>query len=301
MSVAKDLEKILESLQNAKDMLEDVKSRLESTTAPDTAPVEEEVAGNVIVVSIDDEDKEYNLDTMNLKQLKALVKDFGLTTTAKSKSEIIQAIMEWYTSEDGESEEGESEEEEGLSAEEQIIADYKLDELSVTELKEILDQAELSTKGRKESLIQRVVDAIIAGDIELQDEDEEESDGESGEVEGTEEATNNVSVDNTEAEAEIEKEIRGKIQKGKLKLPAIKSFLKSYYNGDPDCSDCSGCKEAEIVDCYIEIHKSLVDDDGNSSPMQEPYVRGGEDYCCGKPIKVIDGKLFCEVCGSEYE
>lgn len=63
-----------------------------------------------------------------------------------------------------------------------------------------------------------------------------------------------------------------------------------------------GCKSDCQLDCYIEIHQALVDDEGNVSEFKTPYVRDGQDHCCGLPMQTLDNhNVYCTVCGEEYE
>ena len=49
-----------------------------------------------------------------------------------------------------------------------------------------------------------------------------------------------------------------------------------------------------MLECYIDIHKALVDDDGDLNEFEEPYIRDGEYFCCGREIKELEnGDLYC--------
>ena len=220
-----------------------------------------------------------------------------------------------------------------------VIADYGLLEMSAEDLKEFLDGYGIKyTKQMRsvEKLASIVAEAIVDGRIPTEEEenDEVESVEESIPVEDelpvlplTEEVVVNkadeeeeveeeedenlapevdfeVSEARAKAEAEIEKDIKSKLFNKKLKVSSIKNFLKDYYDGDADCSDCKGCSEDETIDCYIEIQKSLVDDEGDVMKPEEGYYRNGVLYCCGKEcVQDPDDEslVYCEICTSQYE
>lgn len=80
----------------------------------------------------------------------------------------------------------------------------------------------------------------------------------------------------------------------------IKDFLLKYHEGNP-YSDCpKGCKTDCMKTCYKLIHMNLVNDDLEEVEFGERYKRDGEDYCCGKKLRKLDSRLYCEVCAKEY-
>jgi hypothetical protein len=110
----------------------------------------------------------------------------------------------------------------------------------------------------------------------------------------------NMEIRNSKEAVGIEKKIRTDFLNNKLKLVHVKKFLESYYDGDPDCGDC-GKKCKEPLDCYIDIHKALIADDGERKEFKTLYVRDKQYHCCGRQTaKLPNGKQFCTVCGNEY-
>ena len=259
----------------------------EETTKETTKETAEETAEETVeknIVTLDDGEgniSSYELDDMNLKDLKAFAEDCGIKLTAKKRDDIIVEIMAWANEE-------ESEEEPDTATL------YGLNDMDVEQLASILADAEMSVKGKKQALIDRIVTAIEAGELNLDIEDEPAED------QNVEDEPENEAM--AEAEEAVDKKIRAEFKSGKLKLSTIKDFMKKYFEGDPECGECpKSCEKDAVLECYIGIHKELVDDEGNVSPMEEAYVRNGENYCCGKPIDEIDGKLYCSVCDSTYE
>lgn len=259
------------------------------------------------------------LESLETDEIKEIAEQAGIKVGKKVvKAKLIEELVEdldklvealealgYYDEEEeeGEDETVEATEEETEDEEDErikIVEEYGLEEYTVEELADICAKYELSTKGKKQALIDRIVKGILDGTIELEDEDEEE--------EPEEEKTSLKKVkeyDNpqrAEKEAEVEADIRDKYEKGKLKDNEIKKFLDKYNEGDPECAGCKGCSKEDMLECYIDIHKALVDDDGDLNEFEEPYVRDGEYFCCGRELKELEnGNLYCQVCGTEYE
>lgn len=343
---------------------------------------EEEVEG--LEDELDTDKMRAQLEEFELDELKDIAKHMGLSFKAKgTKKSLIELVLGDLAKLDEalealgyyvEDEEEEIEEEEP-NEEEQSIAEA-LSELGQSELADICSEYGLSVNGKKQTLIDRIVEAVENGDIEESDlfTDEEEGEEETGaEEEGTEEAEEvtveelveelelsdlkdvakelgmtikkndkrsailkaimakdedeiynalvelgladgeeadseddgaeevEVSEEVTKAEEKVEKDIRAKVKSKKLTDATIKKFLSKYYEGDPDCADCSGCSKEERLDCYIKIQRNLVDDDGELNELNSYYERGEVGHCCGKPVVELDnGNLSCEICGEEY-
>lgn len=86
----------------------------------------------------------------------------------------------------------------------------------------------------------------------------------------------------------------------KISNKKIKDFLTLYHEGNP-YSDCpKGCKTDCMKECYTLIHMNLVNDDYEEVPFKEKYVRDGEPFCCGKRLRKLDSKWYCEICSNEY-
>ena len=226
--------------------------------------------------------------------------------TVEASEEVIEQEEEEEDEEEGEDETVEVTEEETEDEEDErvkIIEEYGLEEYTVEELADICAKFDLSTKGKKQALIDRIVKGIMDGTIELEDEPEEqEEEAQEEEKAPLKKVAEYDNPQRAKKEAEVEADIRDKYEKGKLKDSAIKKFLDKYNEGDPDCAGCKGCSKEDMLECYIDIHKALVDDDGDLNEFEEPYIRDGEYYCCGKEIKELEnGNLYCQVCGTEYE
>lgn len=210
----------------------------------------------------------------------------------------------------------EDEEEEEVVDKKKLADEYGLNDMTVEELADMCAEYELSTKGKKQALIDRIVVGIIEGTIEVEEEDEDgESDEadeefsedvvepESDEEEEYEEEDEEIekSEEMEEAEIEVEADILAKYKAKKLKDVQIKKFLTDYYDGNPK-KLAKNLTAKQLLDRYIEIHVNLVDDDGEVNEMEDAYLRGGKYFCCGAKMKELDnGNLLCEISGQEFE
>ena len=312
-------------------------------------PLVEVVEGEVVEtpeVEADEEQIE-DLSSMTIQQLRSLAKSHGLSTKGTKKDliarinelnepveeEIVEDEVEETieevtpevvedeveeTVEDLEDEEEEIEESTEDMNEMELIQS-ELEAMEVDELVEILESVELPTKGKKQALISRILEAVADGLLEFEadeieeydaDEEDEELDeaieqaleetdeeDEEEEIEEIEEIEEEVSPREA-TQMEVEEEILEAYEDGSLTDKEIANFLEDYFNGK-----FKPINKKRALNKYIEIQCDLVDADGDRMPMGEPYYVSDEDvFCCGSEIKELDnGNLFCEVCGQEYE
>lgn len=320
---------IIESILNAYEAMGGVPSEEETAEGEeqeiqDEAEESEDVADEREDGEVDDDEVREEfvefLESLETDEIKEIAEQAGIKVGKKVvKAKLIEELVEdldklvealealGYYDEEGE-EEGEDEtvevtEEETKDEEDErvkIVEEYGLEEYTVEELADICAEFDLSTKGKKQALIDRIVKGIMDGTIELEDEPEEEAQEE--EKAPLKKVAEYDNPQRAKKEAEVEADIRSKYEKGKLKDSAIKKFLDKYNEGDPECAGCKGCSKEDMLECYIDIHRALVDDDGDLNEFEEPYIRDGEYFCCGKELKELEnGDLYCQVCGIEYE
>ena len=330
---------IIESILNAYEAMGGVPSEEETAEGEeqeiqDEAEESKDVADKQEDEEADSGDDDENreefvefLESLETDELIEIAEQSGIKVDKKVvKANLIEELVEdldklvealealgYYDEEDEEEGEDEiveaTEEETGDEEDERvkIVEEYGLDEYTVEELADICAEFELSTKGKKQALIDRIVKGIMDGTIEFEDEEEaEEEEVQEEEIQEEKAPLKKVAESGnpevTKKEAEIEADIRDKYEKGKLKDNAIKKFLDKYNEGDPECAGCKGCSKEDMLECYIDIHKALVDDDGDLNEFEEPYIRDGEYFCCGREIKEIEnGDLYCQICGTEYQ
>ena len=219
--------------------------------------------------------------------------------------------------EDYEEEEADEDDEEPSDLE---LLKAELEDYSLEELKEVLESVELSTKGKKQALISRIIQAVEDGiiaygddeeEIEVEDDldelvtdedeieveevtDEEESDDEEDYEDEEEEEELTV---REQAQAEIEERILEDYENGDLTDKQITKFLNEYSNGT-----FKTVNKKRSLNKYIEIMTELVDEDGDVVELGEPYYVGDDvAFCCGAELKEVDGDFYCEICGNEYE
>ena len=191
------------------------------------------------------------------------------------------------------------------------IADkYELGDMKIGEVRDYLTgyDIEFPAKAKKPELITILCQSIADGLIPLDDEDEDTVDTIVDEVQADEIVESDLEDSNYDAsdervstENEVEDKIRSTYPK-KLKISAIKKFLKTYYDGDAEMADLDDQDDDVLVDMYIAIQQALVDDEGEIQAMEEAYFRNDLIFCCGKAtVEMADSKnIYCEVCGNEY-
>lgn len=169
-AVISEMETEVVSVETVKNKIEEVKNDVEPTPE-----VEEEV------VEVETNTEAEDLNSKTLKELKDLAKELGVSTKG-SKSTIIGRILEAQdnveevveeTKENILTEEEIEEFEEATETGEENPLEAQLNEMSVEELADILAEVGISTKGKKQSLIAKVLKAVEEGKIELADEEEE--------------------------------------------------------------------------------------------------------------------------------
>ena len=199
-AVISEMETEVVSVETVKNKIEEVKNDVETTPE-----VEEEV------VEVETNTEAEDLNSKTLKELKDLAKELGVSTKG-SKSTIIGRILEAQdnveevveeTKENILTEEEVEEFEEATETGEENPLEAQLNEMSVEELADILAEVGISTKGKKQSLIAKVLKAVEEGKIELADEEDADEEEEVVEetVEEVEEPVNDT-IEETEDDEE---------------------------------------------------------------------------------------------------
>lgn len=315
---------------------QEVETPVVDVIQPLVEKVEEAVEETTVVE--EQEEAVEDLSNMTIQQLRALAKTNGLSTKGTKKDliaritdsetteeqpeeEVIEEVQEPEVVEEIVEEEVEVEDDQDEDEDVEEIEDEELDQMeiiqaeleamSLTELQEILESVDLSTKGKKQALISRILEAVEDGVLEFEEEVDEEynADEEDEELdEAIDQALEEEDEDEDEEEEElspreatqqeIEEEIAEAYENGDLTDKEIAKFLDEYFNGK-----FKPINKKRAYNKYVEIMCDLVDADGDRMDMQEAYYINDEEiYCCGSEIKELDnGNLFCEVCGTEYE
>lgn len=299
-----------------------------------------------------------SLESLSIAELRKMAKELGLDTKGKkvdiiariealnepveeNVEEVVEEVIETpeveevevddvedevlIEDEDEDEDDAEEEYEEEEADEEEEPSDLELlkaelEDYSLEELKEVLESVELSTKGKKQALISRIIQAVEDGIIAYGDEEEEieveddldelvtdEDEIEVEEVTDEEESDEEEDYEDEEeeeeltvreqAQAEIEERILEDYENGDLTDKQITKFLNEYSNGT-----FKTVNKKRSLNKYIEIMTELVDEDGDVVELGEPYYVGDDvAFCCGAELKEVDGDFYCEICGNEYE
>lgn len=286
-----------------------------------------------------------DLDQMTFNDLRKLAKELGLKVKGDRET-IAKAILASNAtaeSEDGEVEEKpsktkkapakrvaipkeEDEEVEDDADEDDVdnideVTQNVLDiveDMETSEIADILSDAGLSPKGKRQALIDKVIKAVKDGTISIDDEDdgediEEDVEEDEDIVEDTEDEAEdfgpndfdnpNMTDERREALEALDGQLRKDYKAKKIKLVTMKKELKAFYDGDDEALEAiAEMKSDEILDNYIDMKQLFIGDDGEENETESPYSVNGEYYCCGMPLTYNedDNTFICEVCGSEY-
>lgn len=235
----KALELIVSELSNGELVLTDVVKEAKDEVAEKRAskkgkkeePKEE-------VKEYDTVESEYSMEelkAMTQAELKALAKELGVSVRG-SKSAILGRILEKVDVAEVEEEEPVTEE-----ADEEVVNDdavqEALEELELEDLADLCEQAELSTKGKKQALIARLMTAHNAGEIDLTDFFEEEDITDEVDEEIEEDAVDEMKIEEI-LEAQDLKTIKAIAKKLKIKValkdkkPALIEKIGQYNAED---------------------------------------------------------------------
>lgn len=240
--VRKALELIVSELSNGELVLTDVVKEAKDEVAEKRASKKDKKVEPKEEVKEDDavETAEYSMEelkAMTQAELKALAKELGVSVRG-SKSAILGRILEKLDVAEVEEEEPVTEAEAEEPATEEVENDddpiqEALEELELEDLADLCEQAELSTKGKKQALIARLMTAHNAGEIDLTDFFEEEDITDEVDEEIEEDAVDEMQIEEI-LEAQDLKTIKAVAKKLKIKValkdkkPAIIEKIGQY-------------------------------------------------------------------------
>ena len=200
----------------------------------------------------------------------------------------------------------------------QSAVEATTEDMSLEELAEFCEENGLSSKGKRQALIARIVKAVEAGDIELSDDDEDEDDDEedekpskksSGKKTSKKQEEEDEDDDDEESEPTKErlaalkaykKDTTAQFKKGELERDDLVEFLCDFY--DKDKKAYKKMSDADVLAAYIEASSNLINDEGDIVE-EGAYTVNGVPFCCGRPLTYNedDEQYVCEHCGGEYE
>ena len=287
--VRKALELIVSELSNGELVLTDVVKEAKDEVAEKRASKKDKKVEPKEEVKEDDTvESEYSMEelkAMTQAELKALAKELGVSVRG-SKSAILGRILEKIDVAEVEEEEEPVEEaeepvtEEGENDEDPI--QEALEELELEDLADLCEQAELSTKGKKQALIARLMTAHNAGEIDLTDFFEEEDITEEVDEEIEEDAVDEMQIEEI-LEAQDLKTVKAIAKKLKIKValkdkkPALIEKIGQYNVEDV----------IEVLN-DMGLIESADDDEEESEGVKMPKFEGSK-----KRIKA------CEACWKE--
>lgn len=190
-------------------------------------------------------------------------------------------------------------------------------DMSNEEIADLLVEVGVSAKGKREALLDKLVQAVRDGLLDFDDEDsedgeeDEESDEKTASVADDEESEDEEedtindtdNPDMTEARKDAilaqDAEIRQQFKSKELKKKDMIEFLQSFYDTEEDMKDLT---TDELLDTYIDAVCRLIDDDGELVE-EGAYMLNGEPACCGRHLSYSEdtNKFICEHCGEEYD
>ena len=280
-------------------------------------PVEE------IIQEPETEESEVDLGSMKLKELREYAEELGLNSKGK-RAEVEDRIREFLENEDSEDEEVEepeveeeseepeieenedseededSEEEEDDEVEDETYAKVMqyVNEASDDELRETLEELGLSSKGKREALVEKIYQAVKDGLFEFE-EDEEPSEDVEPEEETDEETSEDLGMTEERAKAieAMEEQVQEEFEEGKITRKEMVAYLKQV-----GIAVTKKVEDEAVVEMYTEKLALLIDDAGEfHDEGGDPYNINEVPYCCGAPLEEIEGGYRCNVCGTEYE
>ena len=282
----KALELIVSELSNGELVLTDVVKEAKDEVAEKRASKKDKKVEPKEEVKEDDTvESEYSMEelkAMTQVELKALAKELGVSVRG-SKSAILGRILEKLDVAEVEEEEPVAEAEEPVTeeVENDDAVQEALEELELEDLADLCEQAELSTKGKKQALIARLMTAHNAGEIDLTDFFEEEDITDEVDEEIEEDAVDEMQIEEI-LEAQDLKTIKAVAKKLKIKV-ALK-------DKKPAIIEKIGQYDAEDV---VEVLNDMgliepADDEEASEGVEMPKFEGSK-----KRIKA------CEACWKE--
>lgn len=240
--VRKALELIVSELSNGELVLTDAVKEAKDEVAEKRASKKGKKVEPKEEVKEDDtvETAEYSMEelkAMTQAELKALAKELGVSVRG-SKSAILGRILEKLEvdEDEEEAEEPVTEEETAEEANDDPVQEA-LEELELEDLADLCEQAELSTKGKKQALIARLMTAHNAGEIDLTDFFEEEDITDEVDEEIEEEEVDEMQLEEI-LEAQDLKTVKAIAKKLKIKValkdkkPAIIEKIGNYNADD---------------------------------------------------------------------
>lgn len=248
-----------------------------------------ELIKKILAADTSEADKEEASD--EIEEVTETKKSAPKTAAKKSLS---KTKVEEPVEEEPEDEEDEAEEVDPVEA--RILE--ATEDMSDDEIRELLEDVGVSSKGKRQSLITKLVAAVDDGLIDLDDE-EESSDSKTEEVEEPADITEGMTKKRKKAYEELCDETTEAFESGEITRDDLISFINAFNGTDETFKKVT---DEELMTKYLELSAMLVDDEGDVVE-EGAYFINEEPYCCGHPLHFDEdsNKFVCDCCGSEYE
>lgn len=275
---------------------------------------------------------EEQLNSLSYNNLKKLAKEMGIPATG-SRDELTAKILNAEVTapaEEVEAEEPvkeapkkttrkvakpepvEEPEDDDDEEEDPIVAKVMeaVEDMTNEEIADILADVGVKAKGKRQSLISAVIQAVKDGKIDLDDEEseDEEEDDTPAQSEETEEEEFDVNdpenPDMTEerktALEAYRSEVESDFNDGAITRKQIVEWLNEYHGTEDTMKKKS---DEDLVEEYIYYSSLLINDEGEMPEEEGAYTVNGIPYCCGHELAYNEDNetYICETCGAEYE
>ena len=341
-SIAQGINSIVEGLKQtecsctARNTADNVHDEVTKKSDKVSAPAEKKIASKKADKESDTTDgsayTEEELSNMSYNDIKKLAKELGISAVGNRK-EIVKKILSADTAENtgGEEEiktagtksaksapksfkktkveepepvEEDDEEDEDDSDETNIEDTVKeaTADMSDDEIRTLLEDVGVSSKGKRQALISKLVKAVEDGLIDLDgDEDEVTDSDDSGESDDEEsgDVTEGMTKARKKAYEQLVKETEEDFENGEISREDLIEFINAFNGTDDKFKKVS---DEDLLMKYLELSAMLVSDDGEIVE-EGAYTINEEPYCCGHPLSYDEDeeKFVCECCGNEYE
>ena len=311
---------IVNASKEAKPKVETVLLNNESEEPKNRGTNDESVEEVIQETTEESEESEVDLGSMKLKELREYAEELGLNSKGK-RAEVEDRIREFLENEDTEEDEDlgeepeeeiedeveetseEETEEEVEDTEDEVedetyakVMEY-VNEASDEELRETLEELGLSSKGKREALVEKIYQAVKDGLFEFEEEDEEPSEDVEPEEETEESEDLGVTEERAKAIEAMEEQVQEEFEEGKITRKEMVAYLKQV-----GIALTKKVEDEAVVEMYTEKLALLIDDEGEfHDEGGDPYNINEVPYCCGAPLEEIEGGYRCNVCGTEYE
>lgn len=200
---------------------------------------------------------------------------------------------------------------------EQLVLEATED-MTDDELRDLLESVDVSGKGKRQSLIAKLVTAVEKGLISLSDEedDEEPDDEDTADADDTTDepetdkkksnepfgdVTTGMSKKRRAAFDDLCDTTQDSFNNGEITRDDLTEFLMQF-DEDNNKKSLSKLSDEDLIVKYLSACALLVSDDGEVVE-EGAYTIDDVPYCCGRPLNYNKktGNYKCSCCGAEYE